>query len=251
MSTPPITRAKFYGQVTLEDAAVAEIEKARAEGNLGDGTRTEPRCHVCCEAESRELVNKLIAAGLTNREITESCGPLNARRQDKGDDRLIDSRKVWQHRRNHFNIDAPIAGVLRDIMERRAEEANRDHVNGIGHAVTPYAVLETLMYRGYQAYANVEAEPPSIRETMSAAVKIHELTAADAGQRKMADMMHMMTRIIDAAERYVAPEDVPAFLAEVEGRKPMTVLSEKVIEVAQEAIKEFTPPRTMDEDDLI
>ena len=46
MSTPPQTRSR-NAQLTLDESVRAEIEALRASGELGDGTRTEPRCHVC------------------------------------------------------------------------------------------------------------------------------------------------------------------------------------------------------------
>jgi hypothetical protein len=252
----PITRATDpNGTLTLDESVLAEIEALRAAGELGDGYRTEPRCHICCEVESQELVNKLIAAGLTNREITESCDGVNARRREKGDDRLIDARKVWSHRRNHFNIDDPAMETVRKILERRAAERNMDHVNGVGHAVTPYAVMEVGMVKGFADLAKEDTHLTP-KETLEFAKTLHEFTNRDAGQRQMADLLNTMERIITAAEKFVPIENREAFLAEVEGReyKPMQVLTERVHQQAERverAIKEFTPPRKMDEGDDI
>lgn len=244
-----ITRSDIVAQhFTLDEGVRAEIEALRAAGELGDGYRTEPRCHVCCEVESKDLVNKLIAAGLTNREIVESCDAINARR---GNGRLIGARNVWVHRREHFNIDKPAAAVVRKIMERRAEEANIDHINGVGHAITPYAVLETVEVLGYQQLTSEGAEPPSIKETIDAAAKLHELTNRDAGARKMADLLYTMDRIISAAQKYVPEAMHEDFLAEVEGREVHHVLTERVHDKAEQVIREFTPKATMDEGDEI
>ena len=257
--TPPTTRSSslnFSQQMTLDQSVLAEIEDMRARGQLGDGTRTEPRCHVCCEVESRELVNKLIAAGLTNREIAESCDAINMRRQDRGDERTIGARNVWVHRREHFNIDKPAQAVAREILERRASESNRDHINGVGHAITPYAVLETTMVKGYQRLTDDAADPPSIKETMDSAVKLHEMTSKDSSQRRMADLLFKMDRIITAARAFV-PEDKQAdFLAMVEGRDvsaktPIDQVAESVHVSATKAIREFTPPVALDDGDEI
>lgn len=256
MTAVPVTRSSG-NHLTLSEAVRAEIDALRESGDLGDGSVTQPRCYVCCEVESRDLVNKLIAAGLTNREITEACHSINLRREEKGDERLIDARIVWNHRRNHFNIDDPLAETMVKIMERRAAERGLDYVNGVGHAVTPYAVLESVMVKGYQKrVADPEAEPPSLGEMMKAATTIHELTSRDASQRQMADLLATMDRIISAAEKFVHPEDREAFIAEVEGReyKPMQVLTERVHEQAEKAqrvIKDFVPPKAMDEGDEI
>ena len=52
------------------------------------------------------------------------------------EERIIKSRNVWKHRCEHFNVDKLIQASYREIIERRANEINRDHINGIGHAVT-------------------------------------------------------------------------------------------------------------------
>ncbi len=242
--------------VTLDQAVIEEISRLRDAGELGRGIRVEPRCHVCCEAESRELVNKMIASGMTNREIAESCEYINARRRDKEgkDARVIGAWHVWSHKNNgHFDVDGPAVALIREIIERRANEVQRDHINGIGHAVTPYAVLETVMVTGFQKNI-VNGDGPSTKETMDAAVKLHELTNRDAGQQKMADLLYKMDRIISAAQKFIPVDKHQAFLLEVQGgisAGPMEVLTEQVHESAKKAIKTFEAPRGMDEGDEI
>jgi hypothetical protein len=250
----PLTRQNIVRRnSTLDDTVAKEIERLAAEGELDpDIYKTSRRCYICCEKESQDLVNKLIAASLTNREITQACESINARRALTGDDRIINSRIVYKHRQNHFNIDKPSQAVYRAIAERRAAEANLDTVNGIGHHITTYAVLESMMVKGYQALTDEIAPPPTYKETMEASVRLHEMTNRDAGQRKMADLMSTMGRIIDAAQRFVPAENRDAFLAMVEGRTEeragiTQAITEKVAETT--AIKEFAPSMTMDPDD--
>lgn len=248
----PLTRDEIArDRFTLPQAVQREIEELRHSGELGDGTKTEPRCYVCCEAESKKLVNKLLAAGLTNREIAESCEFINKRRQAVGDDRLIDARGVWYHNREHFKLDDPVRAVYRSITERHAEQANIDHINGIGTGVSPYAVLHVAMVKGFADIAAGNT-PVSVRDTMAAATKLHEFTTADAGQKKVADMMNMMDRIITAAQYFVPQDKYEDFLTMVEGRveAPMAALTEKVHETAQAAVREFAPHSTRDDEEL-
>lgn len=254
--TTELTRSDITS-LTIDQAALVEMERLWEAGELGDGYKVEPRCYVCCEEESRDLVNKLIAAGLTNRQIAESCRFINARRLDETDNgdapRLISARNILKHRREHFNVDRPAAAVARAILERRAEELNRDHINGIGHAVTGYALMETMMVRGYEALNAEGAPPPTYKEALDAAVKLHELTTRDAGQRKMAELIFSMQRIIDAAQEFVPPEQHENFLARVEGRpltKPMAVLAETAMNATQQ-VRVFTPDIKMDEGDAL
>lgn len=247
----PITRDEIArNQFTLPQAVQQELEELRERGELGDGSKTEPRCFVCCEAESKSLVNKLLAAGLTNREIAESCEFINRRRRSVGDVRIIEARNIWWHNKEHFKVDDPVRAVYRSITERYAEQVNIDHVNGVGTAVAPYAVLHVAMAKGFADLAAGNTHP-TVKETLFAATKLHELTSADAGQKKMADMLYMMDRIIQAAQHYVPEDKHEEFLALVEGRidSPMAALSERVYEQAHAVVREFAPHSTRDEEE--
>jgi len=235
-------------QLTLTDAAIEEIERLYASGELGQGYRTVAQCYVCCEQESRELVNRLIACGLTNREITETCNFINNRRRDAGDSRIINAKSIWNHKRNHFD-----QSFVREIIERNAAKANIDHVNGIGHAITPYAVQETVMVKGFTQMMG-ENRAVSIKEMMDASKQYYEMTTRDAGQRKMADLMYRMDRILTAIWNVVPQEYHSEILRVVEGgdgRQPMEKAIDAVHEQASKAVREFTPQMKMDENDAL
>lgn len=235
--------------VLLDKVVQEEIDALRAKGELGDGYRVVHQCYVCCEAESRDLVNKLIAAGLTNREIIESCGGINARRKIAGDTRIIGGASLYTHRNEHFNVDKPAQAVLRRIIERRAAEQDRDYINGIGHAVTTYGVLEAIMVKGYAQVAD-ENTQISVKDTILAATKLDELTNRDAAQQGMAEVLVKVDRILRAIREVVPEEYHEAILAHVEGRgtSPTAAIAESVVPAA---IKEFTPDVRMDEGDEI
>jgi hypothetical protein len=254
MGVPGDTRTRAVDDhLILSDAVRDEIERMRAAGELGDGYRTVQSCYVCCEVESRDLVNKLIAAGLTNREIAEACGAINMRRADAGDERIIKARNIWVHKTQHFNIDKPAQAVLREIAERRATEQNRDFINGIAHIVTPYAVLESAMAKGFAEITDENTEI-GVRNTILAATKLDELTNRDASQRKVADLMWQVDRIITAIREVVPEEYHQAILDRVDGRvapTPVTAIAEHVTETAEAAIREFTPQAKVDERDAL
>jgi len=201
-------------QLTLSQAALAEIEKALAEGPRPP--RRTAKCAVCCEVESRDLVNKLLSVGMTNREITETCVAINERRREKGDDRIINAYSVRLHRLDHFNVQEPAKAVYREIVERRAEEVNRDHINGITHALTTLATLEATMVKGYDRMIEEDTRV-SVKEMLEAAVKLHLFTQ-DTKQTRMSDLLYRLDRIINAAQQFIPPEHHAAFAAAVEGR---------------------------------
>jgi len=233
-------------RLTLNAAAMAEIEAARANGELEVQGVSKARCYVCCEAESLNLVNALIAKGLTNREIVETCEGINERRREAGDTRIIGPRSVRTHTSYHFNVQKPAQAAYRKIIERRAEEANLDYINGVGHAVTPYAVVETAMMKGFE-HIVAEDTTVTVREALDAAARLYDMSAREAGQRKMANLIYDLDRIVRAAQDFV-PEDLQeAFMARVEGR-PMTNVIEAAVEPAP--VREFIPARHDDGDEF-
>jgi hypothetical protein len=239
-----ITRDEIaLGKLTLTRAVIAEIEKARAAGDLQ--LTTSPRCYVCVEVESKELVNRLIAVGMTNREITECCEGINERRTEKGDKRLIHAYNVRWHRRWHFNVQRPTQAAYREIVERRAEEVNRDHINGIGHAITTLATLEAAMVKGFEDMVEHGA-PVSVMEMITAASRLHEFLTKDANRIRVADLQFQMDGIIRAAQEFIPEELHQAFVARVEGKAAPPV---HVVVESAPAIREFTVPFTRDDDD--
>ena len=225
--------------LTLSAAALAEIEAARNAGEIG-APKIVSRCYVCCEEESMSLVNKLIAKGLSNREVTEACMSINARRAAGGDKRIIESYSVRQHRRWHFNVQKPAQAALRRILERRAEEANLDHINGIDNIVTEYALLESVMAKGFGTVTD-ENTTITVQQAMEAASRLHDMTARDASGRKMADMVYTVDRLIRAAQEFVPEELQEAFMARVEGKPiPREVIE---AEPVSPAVREIIPAR--------
>ncbi len=242
-----ISKADIESQhLTLSESARFEIEELRRNGELGEGYTTHARCHVCCEPESYRHVNKLIASGYTNRSIVESCDGINARRKENGDNRLINAKGVWVHRQRHFNVDDPAQSIYREIAERRALEADRDYINGVGHILTPYAVMETIMVKGYAGVAT-QYTPITVMETLAAAAKLQEFASKDAGTRKMADLVMQMDRIVTAMMEVVPEEYHQAILAKVEGREAQPML-ERVPGTPLKVVREFTPPMATDEE---
>lgn len=218
MSEHEITSTEIEARhLTLSQATLEEIERVTAEYQYDP--RPEPRCYVCCESESRTLVNKLIADGMTNREITAACRQINERRAAENDERIINARSVWQHRKTHFNVEEPAQALYRGILERWQERQGGDFINGVGHAISPMAVLEATMVKGYQDNMVQPTGGVSVRDMISAATKLHEIAQSDAQQKKMAEMIHQMDRIINAAQQFVPPESRAAFLAMVRGEE--------------------------------
>lgn len=66
-------------------------------------------------------------------------------------------------------------------MERRAQENGVDFVNGVATAITPMALYETVMVKGYQALADPDTKV-DVNTAMLAAGRLQTLIDTRAGQ---------------------------------------------------------------------
>jgi hypothetical protein len=57
---------------------------------------------------------------------------------------------IRNHTVRHFPVQQVARATYRDILERRAKDNSVDFVEGVATAITPLAVLETIMVKGYQ-----------------------------------------------------------------------------------------------------
>ena len=68
----------------------------------------------------------------------------------------IDS--VRNHCARHFPVQQVARATYRDIVERRAQENRVDFVEGVATAITPMALYETIMVRGYQTLVDPDTK---------------------------------------------------------------------------------------------
>jgi hypothetical protein len=74
----------------------------------------------------------------------------------------IDS--IRNHTNRHFPVQNVARATYREVLERRAKQNSVDFIDGVATAITPLAVLETVMVKGYQTL-------------------VDELTTADGAQQ--------------------------------------------------------------------
>ena len=186
----------------INEAVEAQLELLREQGVLE--VRPEPRCRVCRDEQTRVLVNKLLAHGLTLKDIEGVIRPMNRARPAR--DR-ISINNIREHRKRHFDIQRPANAVYRAIVEKRAREASIDLENGVGTAVTHLAYLDTMIAKGYETLVN-EDTVISPRDGLDAAMKRNELVRLDAGAVEQARMMAEMDRVISIVKEVCTPEQL-------------------------------------------
>jgi hypothetical protein len=100
----------------------------------------------------------------------------------------------------HFPVQNIARDTYRDILERRAKENGVDFVEGVATAITPMALYETIMVKGYQALVDPDTKI-DVNTAMVAAGRLQSLIDTRGGQPDIVDMLVQMNRIISAVNR--------------------------------------------------
>jgi hypothetical protein len=200
----------------LNEAVAAQLEDLRERGELE--VRPEPRCRVCRDEEIRTMVNKLLAHGMTLRDINDIIAPMNRKR---GRER-INLNNLREHRKRHFDVQSPANSVYRTIIEQRAKELNLDYEQGIGTAITHLAYLDTMIAKGYQNLISEETVV-TYRDGLDASTKKNELVRQEAGAVEQARIMAEMDRVIAVVKEVCTPEQLAIMGSRLNGASPMPV----------------------------
>jgi hypothetical protein len=133
----------------------------------------------------------------------------------------IDS--IRNHATRHFAVQQVARATYREILERRAKENGVDFIEGVATAITPLAVLETVMVKGYQTLVD-ELTTVSYRDAMEAALKLNEIARKDEGAVDRARMLADMGRIIEVVRTFIPAERWPDVQAALRGETPVSQL---------------------------
>jgi hypothetical protein len=213
-------------------------------GHSVNGSRLEPRCHVCRNDTVRQKVNDLLAQGLSYAMILRALEGENAK-LDARDRVTIDS--VRRHSARHFPVQAAARATYREILERRAKENGVDFIEGVATALTPVALLECLMVKGYETLVDPDTKV-DVQTGMAAAVKLQAYIDARSGQVDIAEVIAKQNLIIAAVQEFVPQEDMAAFLARLDGG-PTSGTTVPIDEASE--VEEFDPDIDDDDDDEI
>ena len=168
------------------------------------------------ERPMRATVNDLLANGASYAMVVRALGEANEV-LDKRDRVTIDS--IRNHCTRHFPVQMVARATYREILERRAQESQVDFVEGVATAITPMAVLETVMVKGYETLVD-DRTVVSYRDGMAAALKLHELLRQEAGEFDKAALIAEMGRVIEAVKEFVPKERWPELQARLQGEPP-------------------------------
>ena len=119
--------------------------------------------------------------------------------------------------------------TYREVLERRAKENSVDFIEGVATAITPLAILETVMMKGYQTLVD-EDTTVSYRDGMEAALKLNEITRKDEGAIDRARMLADMGRIIEVVRTFIPSERWPDVQAALRGESPVSQQTSHAVE---------------------
>src|SRR3984957_14242790 len=176
-----------------------------------DKSYLEPRCRVCRNDEVRTKVNDLLASGASYAMTFRALGDDSA----EG----VTSDSISRHAERHFPVQNVAKATYREILERRAKENSVDFVEGVATAITPMALLETVMVRGCETLVDPDTKV-DVKTGMLAASRLQELIDSREGQPDIIGMRAEMGRIINAVKEFIPREKWPELQAKVRGEPP-------------------------------
>ena len=182
-----------------------------------NGFHLEPRCRICRNDQVRTIVNGLLATGASYARSfapSETATPL-----DKCDRVTIDS--IRNHATRHFPVQQVARATYREIVERRAQEAEIDFVNGVATALTPMAFYECVMNDAFRRVVDGDVDM-SVDTGLWAAEKLQALIDARAGQADTARMRAEMGRVIEVVRTFIPAERWPDVQAALRGEIPIS-----------------------------
>ncbi len=214
-----------------------------------NGMHLEPRCRVCRNDHMRAKVNDLLASGASYAMVLRALEDDNVQLQN-GDRVTIDS--IRNHTARHFPVQNLAKATYRDILERRAQENGVDFVNGVATAITPMALYETVMVKGYETLADPDTKV-DVNTAMIAAGRLQALIDTRAGQPDIVDMRVTVNRIIDAVRSMLPESSWPELVRRIDGDAPAGPQHQQI--GALDAADEEYDPRQFaevgdDDDDL-
>ena len=186
----------------IDKAVEAEI-LALSEDQRIDLFRPAAQCRICQTEGASEVVNKMLSYGATHADVLSIVQPLNLRRA-KNDQ--ITMNVIGHHARNHFPLEEAANAVYRKLVEKRAAEAEKDFVNGVGGAVTALGFLDVVLQKGYENLID-EDVVVGVDTAIRAAKELAVIEAQrDSNDTDIADIMVKMDQVIKAVREEAPPE---------------------------------------------
>jgi hypothetical protein len=191
-----------------------------------NGFSLEPRCRICRNDSLRTKVNDLLATGASYAMVLRALDDANTKLEQR---HRVTIDSIRNHANRHFPVQQVARATYREILERRAKENSVDFIEGVATAITPLALLETVMVKGYQTLVD-EDTTVSYRDAMEAALKLNEIARKDEGAMDRARMLADMGRIIEVVRTFIPSERWPDVQAALRGETPASQQTSQAVD---------------------
>jgi hypothetical protein len=202
-----------------------------------NGFHLEPRCRICRNDQVRTKVNDLLATGASYAMVLRALGDDNTKLEQR---HRVTIDSIRNHANRHFPVQQVARATYREILERRAKENSVDFIEGVATAITPLAVLETIMVKGYQTLVE-EGTTVSYRDAMEAALKLNEIARKDEGSMDRARLLADMGRIIEVVRTFIPAERWPEVQAALRGETPVSEQTSQAVQGVRMVAIDDTP----------
>lgn len=197
----------------IDKAIEAEI-LALSEEQQVNLFRPSAQCRICQTEGAAEVTNKMLSYGATHQDVLDVLQPLNLRRPRK---EQITLNSIGHHARNHFPLEEAAKAVYRKLIEKRAAEAEKDFINGVGGAVTALGFLDVVVQKGYENLVE-EDVIVGVDTAIRAAKELAAIEAQrDSNDTDIADIMVKMDQVIRAVREETDPETWNRIAARLKG----------------------------------
>lgn len=177
-----------------------------------EGCRIEPRCHVCRDDNVTQLVNGMLARGMSYAQIARTVAGVGP------EDSKVTIDSVRNHAARHFPVQNAAKATYREIVERRAAQNKIDFQEGLATAITPIAYLETIMVKAFGTLVDDDTQV-GIETGLRAAEKLHRITGDLDPAAELTRIRADVGRIIDAVKATVPQPMWSEILDHLEGRE--------------------------------
>lgn len=208
-------------KMKVERPELADINSVDIGGRAYD-FKWEPRCKVCTAGDDiLSNVNRALAQGYSYRDVLRLIEPFNAQLDEK---KRLSYNSIRNHQKKHMPFDS---AAIREILERRAEAAGKDFVNGKERIITAAGYAETMMNKGFETMLK-ESSEITPNDGLKAALILESLTENGDNRAIAEEMFSKLGKIIEAVKKYVSPDQMTKILKELE--KDERVLEAEVVE---------------------
>ena len=171
----------------------------------------EPRCRVCSAGNDvLQLVNSLLANGATYRDVCRAVESLNGTLPKN---KQLTYQSIRMHQKMHMPFEA---AAIREIIEKRAQDAQKNFIEGEGTILTPAAYAEVMMVKAHMQLMDEDQKVyPS--EGLAAAAALHRFVSDEQGSLDAAQAVSQLGKIIEAVRAICSPDQMKMILNILDG----------------------------------